>query len=339
MGFNLDTYNKYAQQYGLSPIQGEVLSDTAQNQAQNDLNQRYTSGQMSYSDYQKATSTLGLQTIPQTYEDQQKLAQQQAQQNTLVNRPNINTPFGSETWTAGPDGQWTMNVGLSPDSQAALQAQQQLGMQRSQFASGLMGQAQQQYQNPFDYSSLPALPDANATRNQAINAAYGQSTSRLDPQWQQAADQQRDQLYSMGFREGDKGYQNAMDAFNRQKTDAYQTAMNNAIGSGAQAAQQLYGMGMGTRQEALQEAMQQRNMPLNEMNALLTGQQVGMPSTPSFNTGSPVNLTGAANNVYQQGLDQFSIQQAQQQSQNNGAWGSLSTGLGYAAPLLFGMMG
>jgi hypothetical protein len=290
------------------------------------LRDAYLSGKMDYGTYQKTAAQLGVNAIPQTYEDQQQQAQKQAQQGAQINRPNINTPQGSESWTVGSDGQWTLNTQLTPESQQALAAQQKLGAQRSDFAGSLMGQAEDQYKNPFDFGSLPALPDAEGTRNQAIDASYGQSKSRLDPQWQQAQDQQRDQLYSMGFREGDKGYQNQMDAFNRQKTDAYNTAMNSAIGSGAQAAQQLYGMGMGTRQQALSEAMQQRNMPLNEMNALVTGQQVGMPQMPSFSNAAGPNLMGAANNSYNQGLDWYSQQQAQQQSQQNGLFGMIGAG-------------
>ena len=316
-----DDAHNAGKQYGIDsgPFQGpDWVADQ--------LKQKYLSGQLSYGDYQKAVMQFGGTPIAQTYADQQKLAQQQAQQGAQINRPNITTPFGSETWTQGPDNQWNMNLNLSPDTQAALQAQQNLGMQRSQFAGGLMGQAQQAYQNPFDYSSLPALPDAEATRQKAIDASYNQSASRLDPQWQQAQDQQQAQLYEMGFTPGDKGYQNQQDAFSRQKTDAYQTAMNNAIGSGAQAAQQLYSMGMGTRQQALAEAMQARNMPLNEMNALLTGQQVGMPQMPGFTNAQGPNLTGAANTTYQQGLDAYSIQQVQQQAQQNGLFSLLGAG-------------
>jgi hypothetical protein len=333
MPVDYDTQKKLAQQYGLPEPSPFNLAGNSEEQA---LKQKYLAGQMTYGDYQKAASEFGFQPIPQTYEDQQKLAQQQAQQGAQINRPNITTPFGSETWQQGPDNQWSMNLNLTPDTLAALQAQQNLGRQRSQFAGSLMGQAEDQYRNPFDYSSLPGLPDAEATRQKAIDASYNQAASRLNPQWQQAQDQNRDQLYAMGFREGDKGYQNQMDAFNRQKTDAYQSAMNAAIGSGAQAAQQLYGMGMGTRQQALAEAMQQRNMPLNEMNALLTGQQVGMPQMPSFSQAAGPNLLGAANSSYQQGLDLYSMQQAQQQAQQNGLFGILGAGIN-AGTSLFGL--
>jgi hypothetical protein len=49
------------------------------------------------------------------------------------------------------------------------------------------------------------------------------------------------------------------------------------------------------RQQQIAEQMQKRSMPLNEMNALLTGAQVAMPTMPSFNTSQSaggVNYTG-----------------------------------------------
>ncbi len=53
-------------------------------------------------------------------------------------------------------------------------------------------------------------------------------------------------------------------------------------------------------------------MSLNEMNALLSGAQVGMPSMPTFNTSQTsggVNYSGAAQNQYQSGMDQYNAQQ------------------------------
>jgi len=67
------------------------------------------------------------------------------------------------------------------------------------------------------------------------------------------------------------------------------------------------------RQQQIAEEMQRRGFSLNEVNALLTGQQVGMPSMPSFNTanrGETPQLNQAAQNTYQAGLDSANSQNA-----------------------------
>lgn len=60
------------------------------------------------------------------------------------------------------------------------------------------------------------------------------------------------------------------------------------------------------RQQAIAEQAQRRGMSLNEMNALLSGQQVQMPNMPTFNAAGrseTPNLMGAMQNTYQANLD------------------------------------
>jgi len=60
------------------------------------------------------------------------------------------------------------------------------------------------------------------------------------------------------------------------------------------------------RQQAIAEQAQRRGMSLNEMNALLSGQQVNMPNMPQFNQAGisqTPNLMGAMQNTYQAALD------------------------------------
>lgn len=252
-----------------------------------------------------------------------------AEKTTSANRPNITTPWGNFDWTKNADGTWGLSVGLTSEQQQALDAQQKLQQGRSEFAQSLLGGAEKAFSSPLDYGALPGLPDAEATRSQAIDASFNQARSRLDPMWGQRGDALKASLLNSGFSEGDAGYKNAMGEFERDRDDAYNSAMNSAIGSGAQAAQQMFGMGMGQRQQALSEAIQQRDMPLNELNAMLNGQQVGMPSQPGVSQATQLqgtNYSGAANTAYQNAFDAYSLQQAQQQAQMNG-WMSLLGGI------------
>jgi len=76
------------------------------------------------------------------------------------------------------------------------------------------------------------------------------------------------------------------------------------------------------RQQQIAEAQMRQLQPLNNINALLTGQQVGMPSMPTFNTAGaaqPVNYLGAAQSQYGAELSNYNAQQA--------AGGALTSGL------------
>jgi hypothetical protein len=82
------------------------------------------------------------------------------------------------------------------------------------------------------------------------------------------------------------------------------------------------------RQQQIAEEMQKRGFSLNEINALISGQQVGMPSMPGFNTAAasqgPQSLT-AAQLTGQSELDRFNAQQAGTQGMMSGL-GSLAGG-------------
>ena len=103
-----------------------------------------------------------------------------SREQTQANRPNQSGPFGSSQWTQGPDGQWTQQTSLNgPYAQAAAGYGQQMADQAGQ-----------------------PLPDGSAARDQAIDAAYGQATSRLDPQWSSRATALQSQLANQGLAPG-----------------------------------------------------------------------------------------------------------------------------------------
>lgn len=90
------------------------------------------------------------------------------------------------------------------------------------------------------------------------------------------------------------------------------------------------------RQQQIAEAQQRQLQPLNNINALMTGQQVGMPQMPSFNANQaaqPVNYLGAAQ---AQGNYNMQAQQMNNASQSStmGGIGSL-LGTGMSAAMMF----
>jgi len=218
-------------------------------------------------------------------------------------------------------GTWEMNMTLSPAQQAALDAQQSLGASRSDLAQTMFGRAQSELGAAPDWGSLPGAPDANAARQQAIDAVYGQAQSRLDPQWNQRGDALRTQLMNEGLRPGMQGYDQRMQEFERGRTDAYDTAMRSAVMAGEPVAAGEFGRGLQGRQQGIAELLQRRGMTLNEINALMGGQQVGMPQMPGFSQAGMAqtpDYLGAMGNQYGAQLNQYNAGQAQLQSQMGG---------------------
>jgi hypothetical protein len=256
------------------------------------------------------------------------------EQQTRANRPNMNTPWGSMQWTEGPGGMWSGNLSLSPDQQTALDSQMRLGRERSGLAEGMMGQVKDAFSNPMDWGALGDMPNVETARGEAINATMDRYKSRLDPMWQQREDQQRSQLLGQGFTEGSEAYNKAMGDFSRGRNDAYQQAMDQSVNMGEGAAQGTWQRGMGNRQQSISEMLSKRAQPLNEMQALMTGQQVGMPQMPSFNAAGAANPTQYLGAAQAQGDYQMQAWQQQQKM-----WGDIFGGAGgmasSAIPFMF----
>ena len=120
-----------------------------------------------------------------------------------------------------------------------------------------------------------------------------------------------------------------MGALGNQETDAYNQANWSSVGAGRDESNAMYSQLMGRnqnsynqamgannqnfnqalqgsqyanqiRQQQIAETMQKRGFSLNEINALLSGQQVAQPQMPNFN---PATAAAPAP-IYQAGVDQ-----------------------------------
>lgn len=243
---------------------------------------------------------------PQAYkaaaEKQNAEAGQNLQTQTLANRPNVSTPFASDQWVQGPDGQWTRNIGLSGGFGSVAGG---LGNQ----AQGLLGQAQSALSAPMDWSPFGAIQTGDQARQQAIDAAYGQSTSRLDPMFSRREEALRTQLLNQGLDPTSEAFENAMGDLGRERTDAYQAALNSAIGQGTTAGQAAFTQNLQARQQALAEALRRRGQPLEELQSTLglAGGLQGFLQTPSFiGAGqlAPTNYLGALQAMQNQAQQQ-----------------------------------
>lgn len=268
------------------------------------------------------------------------------QQTASLNNPNINGPYGSQSVSYAPTGpngymQPTINQSLTPNAQAALDAQQSvqaslagLGQQGITQAKGILG-SPFQYSGPGiqtslgDYGSAQTDLDTSGVPQMAVHPGVtGQQAimQRLAPQIEQqrAATQQR--LANQGLTSGGEAYNNAMRDQGNQFNDLYsqaslygigldqqanQQGFNQALQSGQfanQGQQQNYGQALGAGQfgntaatQSLQQQLGLYNQPLNQITALMSGSQIQAPQFQQYAGGGQIGAAPIANATAQQG--------------------------------------
>jgi hypothetical protein len=156
-----------------------------------------------------------------------------------------------------------------------------------------------------DYLNTPF----SFTNDDASQWAYDLASPRILAQQGQNEDSLRTTLANKGIREGSAAWNAEMSRLTNANTD------------------QLNQLALTGRGQAFQEAAYQRANPLNELSALMSGSQVGMPqfgATPQTGVAG-TDYTGLVNQQYQS-----QVQQAN--AMNGGLFGLLGTGLS-----MFGM--
>jgi hypothetical protein len=289
--------------------------------------------------------------------EQAQSSREVTEQQSWANRPDQVTPFGSQTWqnqavwdpsTNQYLNRWQQNTQVNPRLQPAVDAQMDTTVNRAQLGADVSNRLQNDFGQAMDWSGIqPPMGqsvaptdygDTATLRNRMEGNLYDRATSRLDPQWNNRQSDLRSQLYNMGAKEGDPAYNRAMQEFGRDRNDAYQQAQYGAVaGGGTEMANQI---GMGgqiqgqrqqassydtqLRQQAIAEELQRRGTNLNELNAIISGQQVGMPAMPTFNTtqaAQPMQALQAAQMTGQSNLDAFNARQAGTQGMLSGIAG------------------
>lgn len=203
---------------------------------------------------------------------------------TVANRPDINTPFGSQTWgqksaidpvTGQPVGKWTQNTTLTPELQAALTAQQGITAGQAGLAKSLLGQEVKQEQTPIDFnammgiaptpgvsgtptpSDIAAAPGATTTsmdpasvyNQKASDAAFGMFKNYNQPLMEQAKSQLDTQLQNQGLKKGDAAYDTAMRNLENQQNMATLQAENQSVLTGANVGAQQQARDLATQEQ------------------------------------------------------------------------------------------
>jgi len=203
-----------------------------------------------------------------------------------------------------------INQGLRPGTEAYNNAAQLLGQQendaRQQAAlQGLnldltanqqgYGQAltSGQFGNQAQLSQFGANLQNQQARNQAIAQNYGQGVT---------SQQLQNQAIGQNFGQGSsaQAMQNQAIAQNYGQGLTASQAENARIAQQFNQAQQAAQFGNTAQQQALAEAIQQRQMPLNEISALMSGSQIQNPQFGAY-AGANVVPAPIANATAQQG--------------------------------------
>lgn len=228
-------------------------------------------------------------------EQQAKANKEAFNTTTNANRPDINTSYGNEKWTQNKTtGEWTLDKGLNgPLGQANDSLQ-------SQYAEMMKNPMEVREAQLRETGPMDEAMSGDAARQAAFKSAYTQSTSRLDPQWKRREEAMDTKLLNQGLTPGTEAYKNAMSEMGMQRNDAYQGAINSAIGAsdsagnsvfqnnlagnqakfGSELARNQAGFGqeMARNQSLFQDMLTARNNPLQQMQGMNSLNQ-----TPQYN--------------------------------------------------------
>jgi len=259
------------------------------------------------------------------------MAQAAANKEAAVAQANINmvnqyTPQGSLEYTqrgTASDGtpQFSATQKYSPEQQQLYDLSNQAAQKYGQTANTQMDAVSSRLAQPLDFSSLGAAPVANEQTRQTVADAMYQ---RLNPQFDRDRAALETSLANQGIGIGSQAYNTAIDEINRARNDARLAVEGQA---GNQMAQ-LYGMESTARNSAINEMVQQRQIPLNELAAMMSGSQVQSPSyiNPAQQQVAPGDIAGATYANYQGAQNAYNSRMQANSANTQGLYSLLGTG-------------
>lgn len=237
-------------------------------------------------------------------------AQTQMNKDTAVAQYGLNatnqvTPQGSLTYSQSgtwADGtpRFTATQSYSPQEQALYDKSKVTENNLADIGNNQSAKIGQLLDTPFNVDS------ATSEKIQGLQNKF------LDPQWQRQQQGLETQLINKGVRPGSEAYTRAMGDFSQQRQSAYDQSYLDSYNTGRNA------------------ALTERNQPINEISALLSGSQVSQPnyaSTPNAGI-APTDYTGLVQNKYQGDLAAYNIKQQNSNALMSGLFGLGKTALG-----------
>jgi hypothetical protein len=186
-------------------------------------------------------------------------------------------------------------------TQTLSEQQQAIKDQSDKAEENLAGLAANQSEFLKDYLGQPV--DIN---NEAVESRlYDLGRQRLDPMFAERQEALDARLANQGIAAGTRAYETERRALQQQENDAY----NSLLLSG--------------RGQAVQETLAERNQPINEISALLSGAQVSQPNFVSTQNTPVANVdyAGLVQDNYKSRLAAWQQQQAASQGILGGLFG------------------
>jgi hypothetical protein len=152
-----------------------------------------------------------------------------------------------------------------------------------------------------DYLGNVWNPDTSAIEGRLMELG----SQRLDPRFAQEEDRLRTRLANQGVTAGSEAWNREMSSLGQMKNDAFNQLM-------------LQGRG-----QAFSELQAQRNQPINEISALLSGSQVSNPNVQMMQPqgAATTDVAGLINSNYNQRLQAWEQNNAQRQGILGGLFG------------------
>lgn len=272
----------------------------------------------------KWTSNISLTPQQQSaLDDQQKIqAGRSAAAGTLLGQATnaFNTPFA---WGDLPAASGRMDPNMGPTSAPSLQTS----------LNGSSSDYRQRAQDAIDQLQQPNLDRTRAAAETRLsNQGLSPDSEAYKSDMRDVSDNEaRAHLAAIGAGQTEDSLKFGQDLSSANLGNTAKSAMfgqgQQVAGFGNQAQLAAGGFNNDLRSRAIAEEAQRRGMSLNELNALLTGQQVSMPGgmsgSPNSTAGNVAgtNYTGAATSQYGANVDQANASNAGASS----TWGAVGS--------------
>jgi hypothetical protein len=258
-----------------------------------------------------------------------------------LSNPNTYTPYGTQLVSYEGDVP-TIRQTLTPTAQKTLEAQQGVELSLANLGAKGANTASNVLDKPFSFGGpdVQTSLDLSNVAKMPVNAGMtGQEAimQRLEPSLARQRTSTETQLINQGLRPGTEAYDNAINLLGQQETDARTQAVLQGINLDIGANQQGYGQalesgkfGNTAQQQMLAQAIQGRQMPLNEITALMSGSQIQNPQFGAY-SGSTVQAAPLFAGAQAQGQfeqNKYNQQVAQNNAMTQGLFSLAGAGAG-----------
>lgn len=250
---------------------------------------------------------------------------------TWMNNANESTPFGTVNYdrtgtqyTKDATGKeieiptFSKTTALSKDEQAKYDLENQLAQRSGTIANKQLERLDGTLSTPLSFDNAPQIKgNYDFYRDEAERALRDRMRPQLDQDYQQTLTR----LANQGVRPESEAYREAVALGDRARNDADLAIIGQAGGE----AERAFGLDQSARQTAVQEILQLRNQPINEISALMGQSQVNVPQFQQYKSGT-IQPTSVGDNIWKKHDADMKAYQIQAQNKQAMMGGLFSLG-------------